>query len=231
MFLVFALFTSIRSSKYIPNETADRLFFLFHSSFEYLCLLATCLALPIITSLKLDSPILHETMMPSPWYALFFLVLIKLSHATPDADTCDAATTHKNAAFVFVKPHANTPSTRKLVSDKLIEAGVEILSESDIDGKDIDEKSLIDNHYFSIASKATILPPEKIPVPENKFANFFAESYADVLKENRACNAMQACERFQCTPMELNDAWRQAEKDSKVVKFGGGFYCGKLLKD
>jgi hypothetical protein len=168
--------------------------------------------------------------MSSPWSALFFLLFIKLSHAAPDPDTCGVSTNPKNAAFVFVKPQANTPATRKLVSDKLAEAGVKILSETDIDGKEIDEKSLIDNHYFSIASKATILPADQIPVPADMFQDFFAESYASVLKDKRACNAMQACERFHCTPMELNQAWQKAEKDSKVVKFGGGFYCGKHSK-
>jgi hypothetical protein len=33
---------------------------------------------------------------------------------------------------------------------------------------------------------------------------------------------MEACRNFDCTPMELNDAWRKAERASKVVKFGGG---------
>eukprot|EP00980_Cylindrotheca_fusiformis_P006528 scaffold1384_cov116-Cylindrotheca_fusiformis.AAC.6 len=167
--------------------------------------------------------------MPSPWYVLLYLALIKFSNGTPDPGACDASTTSlKNAAFVFVKPHANTLATRKLVSEKLLEAGLDIISEVDIDGEEIDEKSLIDNHYFSIASKATILPPEKIPVPENKFEEFFGESYQKALREKRAFNAQQACERFQCTPMELNEAWRKAEQESKVVKFGGGFYCGQL---
>lgn len=39
---------------------------------------------------------------------------------------------------------------------------------------------------------------------------------------------MEACEKFGCTPMELNDAWRQAEEKSQVQKFGGGFYCGRI---
>lgn len=43
------------------------------------------------------------------------------------------------------------------------------------------------------------------------------------MKENRACNAMEACKRFGCTAAELNEAW---QKSDKVVKFGGGFYCG-----
>jgi hypothetical protein len=44
----------------------------------------------------------------------------------------------------------------------LTEAGITILSEADIDGTVIDEKKLIDQHYFAIASKATILPAKDI---------------------------------------------------------------------
>ena len=43
------------------------------------------------------------------------------------------------------------------------------------------------------------------------------------MAENRACNAMEACDRFKCSAEELDAAWQKAKK---VVKFGGGFYCG-----
>jgi hypothetical protein len=140
----------------------------------------------------------------------------------PDAaKTCDADAL-KNSAFVFVKPQANTPATQALVKSKLTEAGITILSEADIDGTVIDEKKLIDQHYFAIASKATILPAKDIPVPTAKFQETFGESWQQVLDEDRACNAMDACKRFACSAVELNDAWQKAQ----VVKFGGGFYCG-----
>jgi hypothetical protein len=130
-----------------------------------------------------------------------------------------------NSAFVFIKPHANTAATQALVVDKLAKAGITILSQIDISGEEIDKKGLIDQHYYSIASKATILGPEEIPVPQDKFNEAFGETWETVLSDKRACNAMQACERFQCSPLELNEAWRKA----KAVKFGGGFYCGMFL--
>ena len=143
---------------------------------------------------------------------------------TTTSDSCSL----KNSAFVFVKPHANTEATQKMVREKLLAKGIEILSESDIDGNTIDEKKLIDQHYYAIASKATILAADKIPVPEDKFEESFGEKWCDVLKEGRAANAMQACEKFGCTADELNEAWQGA----KVVKFGGGFYCGLVsVKD
>jgi hypothetical protein len=46
-----------------------------------------------------------------------------------------------------------------------------------------------------------------------------------VLKEKRTCNAMEACQQFDCSLAELNDAWQMIE----TVKFGGGFYCGTLV--
>lgn len=142
----------------------------------------------------------------------------KASAASSGSDSC----TLKNSAFVFVKPHANTEATQKMVREKLLEKGIEILSESDIDGKTIDEKKLIDQHYYAIASKATILGADKIPVPEDKFEETFGEKWSAVLSEGRAANAMQACEKFGCNAEELDAAWQKA----KVVKFGGGFYCG-----
>ena len=76
---------------------------------------------------------------------------------------------------------------------------------------------------MTTASKATILAPKDIPVPPEKFEESFGESWSKVLSEGRAANAMEACERFQCDPQSLNDAWAKSEK---VIKFGGGFYCG-----
>jgi len=141
-------------------------------------------------------------------------------------DTCGATAAPPqkllNSAFVFVKPHANTESVQDLVVDKLASAGIKILSQVDIDGEEIDEKGLIDQHYYSIASKATILPAEKIPVPRETFRETFGEEWDAVLEENRAANAIDACKRFGCTPEELNQAWNKVS----TVKFGGGFYCG-----
>jgi hypothetical protein len=172
--------------------------------------------------------IFAPTTMLAFGYCLFVIFASLATFArggATDGVTCDAPDAPQllNSAFVFVKPHANTPATRSLVKEKLITAGIRILSETDIDGTEIDERQLIDQHYFSIASKATILPAKDIPVPADKFQEAFGESWKQVLKEDRACNAMEACKRFECTASDLNDAWQLA----KVVKFGGGFYCGE----
>ena len=59
----------------------------------------------------------------------------------------------KNSAFVFVKPHANTAAVQELVREKLVSSGITILSEKTISGKTIDEKKLIDQHYYAIGKK------------------------------------------------------------------------------
>lgn len=152
---------------------------------------------------------------------LFCVVFTTLFIFRASADSsCDMLL---NSAFVFVKPHANTAATQALVKEKLTAAGIEILSEQDISGTTIDEGKLIDQHYYAIASKATILSADKIPVPTEKFEAEFGESWEKVLSEGRATNAMEACARFECDADELDEAWGKAKK---VVKFGGGFYCG-----
>ena len=46
--------------------------------------------------------------------------------------------------------------------------------------------------------------------------DFFGESWNKVLGEQRAVNAMQACEKFGCSPAELDAAWKRSESASKV---------------
>ena len=85
------------------------------------------------------------------------------SSAKASKDTCDASEL-LNSAFVFVKPHANTPSVQKLVRAKLQEKGISILSESDISGEVIDKTKLIDQHYYAIGEwKGQILLFPRIP--------------------------------------------------------------------
>jgi len=127
-----------------------------------------------------------------------------------------------NSAFVFIKPRANTAKVQEFVKSELVNAGLTILSESDISAETIDEKKLIDQHYYAIASKATILPAKDIPVPTDKFKAAFDEEWELVLSEGRAFNAMDACAELNCNGDEIDEAWGSA----KVTKFGGGFYCG-----
>jgi len=74
----------------------------------------------------------------------------KASATSEKGSSCPA--TLQNSAFVFVKPHANTPAVQKLVREKLIAAGCTVLAETDIDGPTIDKQKLIDQHYYAIGT-------------------------------------------------------------------------------
>jgi len=131
-----------------------------------------------------------------------------------------------NAAFVFVKPHAVTEKANALVRDGLKAKGLKILSEGDLTSEVIDQKKLIDQHYYAIASKATILKPHELNIPKEKFQKAFGLSWDDALKQGVVFNAMDACKELNCNAEELNAAWAGAKKAGKLEKFGGGFYCG-----
>ena len=51
----------------------------------------------------------------------------------------------------------------------LQKVGFMIVKEGSIKAEVIDKKKLIDQHYCAIASKSTILKPEQLNVPEDKF--------------------------------------------------------------
>jgi nucleoside diphosphate kinase len=137
----------------------------------------------------------------------------------------------KNRAFVFIKPHALTPKVKSLVQETLQAKGVTISIESQIDGSVIDKHMLIDKHYYSIASKATLLTPDKLNVPKDKFRNTFSLDWDEALKSGNVLNAKDTCERLAVDADTLGKMWNDAKSAGKLVKFGGGFYCAQLDTD
>jgi len=137
----------------------------------------------------------------------------------------------KNAAFVFLKPAAVNDKMKAMVKETLEKKDIKILKEGSIDGKTIDKKQLIDKHYYAIASKATLLTPDKLAIPADKFKEQFKLEWADVLKDGKALNAKQCCEKFEIDADALDKMWGEAKKAKKLVKFGGGFYCAELTKE
>lgn len=111
------------------------------------------------------------------------------------------------------------------------EKSIKIVKEGQIDAETIDKKQYIDKHYYAIASKATLLTPDKLNVPAEKFKTQFGVEWADVLKDGMALNAKDACEKFEIDATELDAMWGGAKKAGNLVKLGGGFYCAKLEKD
>jgi len=131
-------------------------------------------------------------------------------------------------AFVFVKPHAVTPACNKTIKDGLLAKGLKITGEGDITADVIDKKQLIDQHYYSIASKATILKPHQLNVPNDKFEKQMGLSWEKALPN--AYNALDACKKLDADADEMAKLWADCKKNNKLVKLGGGFYAGLVEK-
>merc|ERR1712232_1410154 len=131
-----------------------------------------------------------------------------------------------NAAFVFIKPHAVTEKVKALAKAGLESKGIKIVAEGSLSGEVIDEKKLIDQHYYAIASKATILKPHELNVPADKFEGQFGLSWQAALDSGKVFNAMDGCKHLGIDADELDAAWAKTKAAKKLVKFGGGFYCG-----
>merc|ERR1712146_43207 len=141
------------------------------------------------------------------------------------------ATNHEKPSFVFIKPHANTADARALVRADFAARGIAIIREGELTAQQIDEGALIDQHYYAIASKATILEPAQLAVPAEKFEEKFGLKWNDALAAGRVFNAKQACAELNIDSAQLDKMWATAKKEDRLVKFGGGFYCGELPKN
>ena len=109
---------------------------------------------------EISNPTAHVQSLPAGLYADRTVDLS--GHVVPSS--CG-----DNSAFVFIKPHANTAATQALVASMLTARGVRIIKEGELSAEQIDTGMLIDQHYYAIASKATLLQPAELPVPVDKF--------------------------------------------------------------
>lgn len=137
----------------------------------------------------------------------------------------------KNRAFVFIKPHAVNAAVIALVSAKFAEAKISILGQGDLTGPVIDEKKYIDNHYLSIATKASLNKPAQLNPPAAGLAKFettFGRSWAQIQADGRMFNAVDACTILGVDGNALDTMWAAAKKGGKLAKLSGGFYCGNL---
>jgi len=132
----------------------------------------------------------------------------------------------KNAAFVFIKPHAVTEKVKELAKKGLEAKGITILAEGSLNGETIDKKQLIDNHYYAIAVKATIKKPTELNVPNDKFKAQFGVDWEEALKSGKVFNALDGCAELGVDADGMAAAWDVAKDEKKLVKLGGGFYCG-----
>lgn len=139
-----------------------------------------------------------------------------------------------NSAFLFIKPHAckgNPGEVEQLVKDKLREAGIRVTAEGTYDAETIDEKLFIDNHYGAIASKAVLLKPSELNVPDKGKAGFekmFGMTWESALEQGLVYNAKDGAAKLGVDGAGLEGKWRGLERGKTLIKFGGGFYCGQV---
>jgi len=132
-----------------------------------------------------------------------------------------------SSAFVFIKPHAVTDKTKDLVRERLAAVGITVISEGVITAEKIDKELLIDTHYGAIASKAVKQKPADLtvqPKAQEAFQTKFGLTWADANKQGMVFNAMDAAAKLGISNDELGAKFSKGEK----LKFGGGFYCGKV---
>lgn len=136
-----------------------------------------------------------------------------------------------NQAFIFVKPHAVNDKVVQLTRDGLAKQGIKVVAEGKLEAKEIEQKKLIDTHYGAIASKASLLKPKQLS-PSDKakaeFAKKWGLSWEDALKQGKVYNAVDGCSALGIGGSKMDDVWGKTKKKGELIKFGGGFYCGKI---
>eukprot|EP00934_Nitzschia_sp_Nitz4_P003781 Nitzschia sp. Nitz4//scaffold13_size275219//54968//56180//NITZ4_000850-RA/size275219-augustus-gene-0.253-mRNA-1//-1//CDS//3329535942//3771//frame0 len=139
-----------------------------------------------------------------------------------------------NSAFVFIKPHAckgKPGAVESIVEDKFKASGIKVTSKGEILAEDIDKNMYIDTHYGAIASKAVKLQPSELNVPDKGKAGFekmFGESWDSVIAAGKVYNAKDGAAKLGLDSEGLNDEWSKLTRGKNLIKFGGGFYCGKV---
>jgi len=139
-----------------------------------------------------------------------------------------------NSAFLFIKPHAckGTPGkVEDLVESSLRKSGIRITDKGEMKAEVIDKNMHIDTHYGAIASKAVKLLPSELNVPDKGKTGFeamFGEKWDDVVAAGKVYNAKDGAAKLGVDGAGLNDKWSKLNRGKDLIKFGGGFYCGKV---
>jgi hypothetical protein len=149
----------------------------------------------------------------------------------PSADETPFAAEGWQSALVFLKPHAaGSKAAAALVRKVLASHQIEVAMEGVVGAKQIADEGKIDAHYGAIANRAVVQLPHALVVPAAGQAAFqmrFGQSWQAALEHGKVLNAAAAAERLRVGALGLERAWRLIPKDD-VLKFGGGFYCGRL---
>merc|ERR1712194_185522 len=75
------------------------------------------------------------------------------------------------------------------------------------------------------------LKPDQLnvqPKAQENFEKTFGAKWGDAVKGGQVFNAMDAAKKLGITTDELNAKWSTLKVGTSLLKFGGGFYCGKV---
>jgi len=136
-----------------------------------------------------------------------------------------------SSAFVFIKPHAVTEQTRRLVTERFAAEGIEVVSEGSIPAERVDKEMLIDTHYGAIAARAMRQHPSELavqPAAKEAFQKAFGLSWESALKDGCVYNLVDGSAKLGISMAELGAKYDKLKKGVDMLKFGGGFYCGKV---
>lgn len=133
-----------------------------------------------------------------------------------------------NSAFVFIKPHAVNNRVSTLVKEALTVNEMIIRREGTISEEDVDMGTLIDKHYQSIRSKASLLTPSQLNVSKDAFKSKFGVDWDEALDSGRTLNAQEACAELGLDATQIAAKWSDARKAQRLMKFGEGCYCAEL---
>jgi hypothetical protein len=159
----------------------------------------------------------------------------KVDAMSAKVDSLQVALSGKtNSAFVFIKPHAckgKPGSVEAVVEGKFKKTGIRVTDKGEISAEEIDKNLFIDTHYGAIASKAVKLKPSELNVPDKgkkQFEAAFGESWDSAVASGKVFNAKDGAEKLGLDSEGVNAEWSKLTRDKDLIKFGGGFYCGKV---
>lgn len=165
---------------------------------------------------------------------------VNLAQSTPfeNLTLIGNSTQHSmDSSFVYVKPDFNCKLIRDLTRSTMLNAIISgngrIAEELVILAEDIEKGNMIDAQYQETARNAMLVSVRQMSIPQSEFRSAFEEDIDVVINESRIFNANQALTECNCTPEQLDEAWRKAENfisstKRKVMKFRKGLYCANI---
>eukprot|EP00435_Cladocopium_sp_Y103_P039731 s3967_g10.t1 len=176
-------------------------------------------------------------------------IIMKTTGECLSAETIEAGgKTH--TGFVFIKPHANNEKVQALVKEKLTSEGLTVKAEGQIKSNVIDawasnwgvsSGDVLTHWGMAVAFlescgtpsslAAVMMKPKDLVVQEKsqeEFEKMFGVKWSKVMEDGLVFNAMDGAKKLGISPDELGKKYDALKKGETIIKFGGGFYCGKV---